>query len=173
MNGMLFSRLVQILDKEQYDARRKIFVVIDELPTLAGDSPCPGLTDMFLRLRSRGVVVLVTYQVAESVVRLYGQLGASEIFQQCQNVLFGLQPATARDGIRGWSQVAVPRPLQAVQKEFHFGPKLVNREIPKTSRSIPEYIERDSSEQRMKALTREERVDLGLPALRIRAKPKN
>jgi len=87
MNGVLFLRLTQLLDKEQQDPRRKVFVVIDEFPTLAGDKPCPGITDMFLRLRSRGVTVLVTYQSHASLKRIYGE-AASENIGQCTNVIY-------------------------------------------------------------------------------------
>ena len=40
MNGVVFLRLMQLLDKEQQHPERKVFVVIDEFPTLAGDKPC-------------------------------------------------------------------------------------------------------------------------------------
>jgi len=87
MNGVLFLRLTQLLDKEQQDPRRKVFVVIDEFPTLAGDKPCPGITDMFLRLRSRGVSVLITYQAHTTLKRIYGET-ATENIGQCTNVIY-------------------------------------------------------------------------------------
>jgi Type IV secretion-system coupling protein DNA-binding domain len=87
MNGILFLRLVELLDSEQADPRRKVFVVIDEFPTLAGDKPCPGITDMFLRLRSRGVTVLVTYQAHTTLLRVYGK-EATEHIGQCTNVIY-------------------------------------------------------------------------------------
>lgn len=170
VNGMLFMRLVQLLDKEQADPRRKVFVVIDEFPTLAGDNPCPNIVDMFLRLRSRGVVVLITYQAAESIERIYGRLAALEILNQCQNVITDLEPATARKGIRGTSHVAAPRWWQAATATFRYRPKLVRRHIPKADEAVPEYVERDTSEQRMPMLTRDERRELGLPVIRLKAK---
>jgi hypothetical protein len=87
MNGVLFLRLTQLLDKEQQDPRRKVFVVIDEFPTLAGDKPCPGITDMFLRLRSRGVSVLITYQAHTTLKRIYGET-VTENIGQCTNVIY-------------------------------------------------------------------------------------
>jgi hypothetical protein len=170
MNGMLFMRLVQLLDKEQYDPRRKIFVVIDEFPKLAGDNPCPDIVDMFLRLRDRGVVVLITYQAAESIERIYGRLAAQEILKQCQNVISDLEPATARKGIRGKARAAVPHWWQSRDFDFHYWPKLVKHHIPKTDKAIPEYVERDTSEQRMDGLTKDERRDLGLPIIRFKQK---
>lgn len=86
INGVLFLRLMQLLDSEQYDKRRKIFIIIDEFPTLAGDVPCPGIHDMFLRLRSRGVVLLITYQAHTTLKRVYGE-HVSEIVGQCNNVI--------------------------------------------------------------------------------------
>lgn len=87
MNGVIFLRLTELLDAEQYDPRRKVFVVIDEFPTLAGDKPCPGITDMFLRLRSRGVTVLMTYQSQTTLKRIYGE-AATENLGQCTNVIY-------------------------------------------------------------------------------------
>ncbi len=87
MNGMLFLRLTELLDAMQSDKRRKIFIVIDEFPTLAGDRPCPGITDMFLRLRDRGVTVLVTYQAHTTLKRIYGET-ATENIGQCTNVIY-------------------------------------------------------------------------------------
>jgi len=87
MNGVLFMRLTELLDAEQQDPRRKVFVVIDEFPTLAGDKPCPGITDMFLRLRSRGVTVLITYQAHTTLRRVYGET-ATENIGQCTNVMY-------------------------------------------------------------------------------------
>lgn len=87
MNGTVMLRLTQLLDGEQYHPRRKVFVVIDEFPTLAGDKPCPGITDMFLRLRSRGVTVLITYQAHTTLRRIYGDT-ATENLGQCTNVIY-------------------------------------------------------------------------------------
>lgn len=87
MNGTVMLRLTQLLDGEQYHPRRKVFVVIDEFPTLAGDRPCPGITDMFLRLRSRGVTVLITYQAHTTLKRVYGET-ATENLGQCTNVIY-------------------------------------------------------------------------------------
>lgn len=87
MNGVLMLRLTQLLDGEQPHPRRKVFVVIDEFPTLAGDNPCPGITDMFLRLRSRGVTVLITYQAHTTLRRIYGET-ATENIGQCTNVIY-------------------------------------------------------------------------------------
>lgn len=87
MNGVVMLRLTQLLDKEQQHPRRKVFVVIDEFPTLAGDKPCPGITDMFLRLRSRGVTVLITYQAQTTLRRIYGDT-ATENLGQCTNVIY-------------------------------------------------------------------------------------
>ena len=87
MNGVLFLRLVEILDGQQQDPDRKVFLVIDEFPTLAGDNPCPGIIDAFLRLRSRGVTILMTYQAITSLKRIYGP-EASETLGQCTNVIY-------------------------------------------------------------------------------------
>lgn len=87
MNGVLFLRLVEILDGQQQHPDRKVFLVIDEFPTLAGDSPCPGIIDAFLRLRSRGVTILMTYQAITSLKRIYGP-EATETLGQCTNVLY-------------------------------------------------------------------------------------
>lgn len=87
MNGVLFLRLTELLDAMQPDKRRKVFIVIDEFPTLSGDKPCPGITDMFLRLRDRGVTVLVTYQAHTTLKRIYGET-ATENIGQCTNVIY-------------------------------------------------------------------------------------
>jgi hypothetical protein len=87
MNGVLFLRLTQLLDQLQTLRERKVFIVIDEFPTLAGDRPCPGITDMFLRLRDRGVTVLITYQAHTSLKRIYGE-NVTEIIGQCTNVIY-------------------------------------------------------------------------------------
>lgn len=87
MNGVLFLRTTELLDSMQEDKRRKIFIVIDEFPTLAGDKPCPGITDMFLRLRDRGVTVLITYQAHTTLKRIYGE-AATENIGQCLNVIY-------------------------------------------------------------------------------------
>jgi hypothetical protein len=87
MNAVLFLRLTELLDAEQQDSRRKVFIVIDEFQTLADEKPCPGMTDMFLRLRSRGVVVLITYQAQTSLRRVYGDT-VTELLGQCSNVIY-------------------------------------------------------------------------------------
>lgn len=91
MNGVLFHRLMQLLDKEQQDERRKVYVVIDEFPTLAGDNPCPGIKDMFLRLRSRGVCLLITYQGFTTLKGIYGD-DTKGIIGQCSNIIYLRQP---------------------------------------------------------------------------------
>jgi type IV secretory pathway TraG/TraD family ATPase VirD4 len=104
MNGVLFLRLTQLLGDEQSHKKRKLFVVIDEFPTLAGEkSPCPGVQDMFLRLRSRGVRPLVTDQGLTSLTPIYGEDTTSSLLGQCTNVIYLAQPddksadAAARD----------------------------------------------------------------------------
>ena len=87
MNGVLFWRLIQLLDAEQYDSRRKVFIVLDEFPILAGDQPCPGIHDLFTRLRSRGVTVLIAYQSHETLKRVYGNATAN-IVGLCANVIY-------------------------------------------------------------------------------------
>ena len=87
MNGVLFWRLIQLLDAEQYDSRRKVFIVLDEFPILAGDQPCPGIHDLFTRLRSRGVTVLITYQAHATLKRVYGDATAN-IVGLCANVIY-------------------------------------------------------------------------------------
>lgn len=91
LNATLFVRLIELLDAEQQDNARKVFVVIDEFPTLAGDDPCPGIMDMFLRLRSRGVVILITYQAITTLKRVYGE-HVTESLGQCTNVIYLKQP---------------------------------------------------------------------------------
>ena len=90
MNGMLFWRLIQLLDAEQYDRRRKVFMVLDEFPVLAGDEPCPGVHDLFTRLRNRGVTVLITYQAHATLKRIYGEATAN-IVGLCQSVIYTRQ----------------------------------------------------------------------------------
>lgn len=91
INGVIFLRLTQLLDNEQKDPRRKVFVVIDEFPTLCGDNRCPGVKTMFLRLRSRGAVPLVTDQGYMTLKPLYGEDTAA-ILGQCTNVIALTQP---------------------------------------------------------------------------------
>ena len=90
MNGVLFWRLIQLLDAEQYDRRRKVFMVLDEFPVLAGDEPCPGVHDLFTRLRNRGVTVLITYQAHATLKRIYGEATAN-IVGLCQSVIYTRQ----------------------------------------------------------------------------------
>jgi hypothetical protein len=73
MNAVLFLRLVQLLDKGRNDPRQKVFIVIDEVTAIAGDKPCPGLAEMSLRLRSRGVTALMTYQSFTAIKALYDE----------------------------------------------------------------------------------------------------
>ncbi len=93
MNGVLFLRLIQLLDQLGEDTeqnpgrRRKVFIVIDEFPTLAGKKPCPGIEDMFLRLRSRGVAILITYQALTTLKEIYGEHVTATI-GQCTNVMY-------------------------------------------------------------------------------------
>jgi type IV secretory pathway TraG/TraD family ATPase VirD4 len=91
MNGVLFLRFTQLLEKEQKDPRRKIFVVIDEFPTLCGDDRCPGVKNMFLRLRSRGAVPLITDQGLTTLKPIY-EGDTTAILGQCSNVLILRQP---------------------------------------------------------------------------------
>ena len=91
MNGVLFLRFTQLLDKEQKHPRRKIFVVIDEFPTLCGDDPCPGVKNMFLRLRGRGAVPLITDQGITTLKSIYGQ-NTTAILGQCSNKIYLRQP---------------------------------------------------------------------------------
>lgn len=91
MNGVFFLRLMQLLDKEQQDPRRKVYVIIDEFPTLAGDHPCPGIKDMFLRLRSRGVCLLITYQGFTTLKSIYGE-DTKGIIGQCSSFIYLRQP---------------------------------------------------------------------------------
>jgi type IV secretory pathway TraG/TraD family ATPase VirD4 len=87
MNGVLLLRFSQLLDKEQQDPRRKIFVVIDEFPSLCGNERCPGIKDMFLRLRSRGAVPLITDQGLTTLKPIYGE-DTTAIVGQCTNVVY-------------------------------------------------------------------------------------
>lgn len=91
MNAVLLLRFTQLLDKQQQQQDRKIFVVIDEFPTLAGDDPCPGVKDMFLRLGSRGVIPLVTDQGLSTLKPIY-QDNTTGILGQCSNVIYLRQP---------------------------------------------------------------------------------
>lgn len=87
MNGVLFLRFTQLLDKEQRHPRRKIFVVIDEFPTLCGENRCPGAKDMFLRLRSRGAIPLITDQGITTLKPIY-EGDTTAILGQCSNVIY-------------------------------------------------------------------------------------
>lgn len=91
MNAVLFHRFTQLLDKEQHKESRKIFVVVDEFPTLAGDDPCPGAKDMFLRLASRGAIPLVTDQGISTLRPIYRD-NTTGIIGQCSNVIILRQP---------------------------------------------------------------------------------
>ena len=86
VNAMLFERLGQIIESLQQDPtkRRKTYIVVDEFPTLAGDKPCPGIIDMFLRLRSLGVVFIIAFQTYASLKRVYKDM-ADEIISSCRN----------------------------------------------------------------------------------------
>jgi hypothetical protein len=91
MNGVLFQRFTQLLDKEQNDPRRKIFVVIDEFPALCGENRCPGVKTMFLRLRDRGAVPLITDQGLTTLKPIYGD-DTTALLGQCSNVIYLKQP---------------------------------------------------------------------------------
>lgn len=91
MNGVLLLRLTQLLDDEQEDPSRKIYVVIDEFPTLCGKDRCPGIGDMFYTLRSRGAVPLVADQGLTMVKPIYGE-ETTAILGQCSNVVYLRQP---------------------------------------------------------------------------------
>lgn len=88
MNAVIMERLGQILEQKHADPLNtsKTYIFIDEFPTLAGDKPCPGLIDMFLRLRSLGVVFLITFQTYASVKRVYGER-ADEFMNTCRNFI--------------------------------------------------------------------------------------
>ncbi len=88
MNGVLFLRLMELLDQLQKDDARRVVVAIDEFPMLAGDKPCPGIEKMLLLLRSRGISVLFTYQAHVSLKRIYGAEMADEIVGQTSNVIY-------------------------------------------------------------------------------------
>lgn len=88
MNGIIFLRLMELLDRLQQDAARRVFIVIDEFPMLAGDKPCPGIEKMLLLLRSRGVSLLFTYQAHASLKRIYGEEMADEIVGEVANVIY-------------------------------------------------------------------------------------
>ena len=91
MNGVLFLRFAQLLDDEQGDPNRKIYVVIDEFPTLCGKDRCPGIGDMFYTLRSRGAVPLVADQGLTMVKPIYGE-ETTAILGQCSNIIYLRQP---------------------------------------------------------------------------------
>jgi hypothetical protein len=91
MNGVLFWRLMQLIDKLQADKARKIFLCIDEFPTLAGDNRCPGVKDMFLRFRSRGVIILITDQGKTTLDSIY-EKDATGITGQVSNTIYLRQP---------------------------------------------------------------------------------
>jgi type IV secretory pathway TraG/TraD family ATPase VirD4 len=88
MNGVIFLRLMELLDRLQQHAARRVFVVIDEFPMLTGDKPCPGIEKMLLLLRSRGVSLLFTYQAHASLKRIYGVEMADEIVGEVANVIY-------------------------------------------------------------------------------------
>jgi hypothetical protein len=91
MNGVLFERFTQLLDKEQPEPSRKIYVIIDEFPTLCGDSRCPGVRTMFLRLRSRGAIPLIADQ-GESTLKPIYEGDTTALLGQCTNLIFLRQP---------------------------------------------------------------------------------
>lgn len=86
VNSIIMERIGQILASLQADParQRRTYIVLDEFPTLAGDKPCPGILDMFLRLRSLGVVFVITFQSYATLKRVYGET-ADEIINTCQN----------------------------------------------------------------------------------------
>lgn len=55
---------------------------------LAGNKPCPGMDTLFLLLRSRGVTVLITYQVYMTIKRVYGEEKAAEILGECHSIIY-------------------------------------------------------------------------------------
>ena len=85
MNAMLFQRIGQILKGFQQDPerKRKIYIMFDEFVALGY---IPDLVSMFLRLRSRGVVFLITYQSWASMKRIYKD-EAYEILNTCRNFI--------------------------------------------------------------------------------------
>jgi len=91
INGVLFLRLTQLLDKEEEHPKRRVFVVIDEFPSLCGDDRCPGVKTMFLRLRSRGAVPLITDQGLTTLTPIYDR-DTTAILGQCTNVVYLCQP---------------------------------------------------------------------------------
>lgn len=91
INGVLFLRLTQLLDKEEEHAKRRVFVVIDEFPSLCGNDRCPGVKTMFLRLRSRGAVPLITDQGLTTLSPIY-EKDTTAILGQCTNVIYLCQP---------------------------------------------------------------------------------
>lgn len=168
MNSMLFKRLVQLMDSMEPDPQRKVFLVIDEFPTLAGQKPCENIVNAFERLRSRGAVILITYQLYESLVRVYGATDAAAIVKMCQSSVYDLQPATPKTGIRGRAKTSVPRSWwkfvgMKSPWDFRLPPRFANKDIPKWNEDIERYSKRDSSSQKMQALTKSERANLGLP----------
>lgn len=88
LNAIVMRRLMELMTQLQKDPQRKIFVVIDEFPSLGGDAPCPGIVEMLLELRSRGVTFLIAYQTPASLERIYGPKGAAEITGMCSNVVY-------------------------------------------------------------------------------------
>jgi type IV secretory pathway TraG/TraD family ATPase VirD4 len=138
MNGIIFLRLMELLDRLQQDAARRVFIVIDEFPMLAGDKPCPGIEKMLLLLRSRGVSLLFTYQAHASLKRIYGEEMADEIVGEVANVIYLKQGDVnsagyaARDlgcergfdetttvGVSGGMSGAVPNSGWSIQKQKH------------------------------------------------------
>jgi hypothetical protein len=91
INEIIFQRMAEILEGMQPKEGRKIFIVIDEFPTLAGDKRCAGITDMFLRLRKIGVTLLITYQSVITLKRIYGE-AYNENIGVCTNAIYLKQP---------------------------------------------------------------------------------
>lgn len=88
MNAVIVERLGQLLEHLQRDPTRarKTYIVLDEFPSLAGDKPCPGITDMFLRLRSLGVVFIIAFQTYATMKAVYGPK-VDELINTCRNFL--------------------------------------------------------------------------------------
>jgi Type IV secretion-system coupling protein DNA-binding domain len=106
--AMLLQRIGQILTGFQQDPerKRKIYIVLDEFPALGA---IPDIRNFFLRLRSRGVVFLITYQTWASMKRIYKE-EAYEILNTCRNfiILGSGDPVDAKHAAeligkaRGW-----------------------------------------------------------------------
>ena len=86
MNGVILGRLMELLDQQQEDPNRKVFVVIDEFHQLSGKLPCPKIEKLFLLMRSRGATGLLTYQALTTLKTIYGE-GITDALGQCGHVI--------------------------------------------------------------------------------------